>query len=101
MRNKNKQKQKPEDDKIEEEQIIPIERYDLVHNWKIVMQFNFALYKNKDEFVIIDNKDEYIARFSITSAGEIEFRKKSHDLTPKINFYNKTIKIPIILAHEK
>lgn len=96
MRKKNKQKQKPNEEKIEEEQIIPLERYDLVHNWKIIMQFNFALFKNKDEFVIIDHNDEYVARFSITSVGVIEFKKNSYDLTPKINFYDKTIKIPII-----
>ncbi|MDF2791507.1 hypothetical protein ABC255_12745 [Neobacillus sp. 3P2-tot-E-2] len=101
MRNKSKQKQKSNEDKIEDEQIIPLEIYDLVHNWKIIMQFNFALFKNKDEFVIIDHKDEYIARFSITSVGVIEFLKKSYDLTPKIDFYNKTIKIPIVTEHGK
>ncbi|WHX98541.1 hypothetical protein [Neobacillus sp. DY30] len=101
MRNKNKQKQMPNEEKIEDEQIIPLEKYNLVHDWKIIMQFNFALFKNKDEFVIINHKDEYIARFSITSAGVIEFKKKSYDLTPLINFYNKTIKIPIITEHGK
>ncbi|MDQ0970263.1 hypothetical protein QFZ31_000141 [Neobacillus niacini] len=101
MKNKSKHKQKANEEKIEDEQIIPLERYDLVHNWKIIMQFNFALFKNKEEFVIMDHKDDYIARFSITSAGVIEFKKKSYDLTPKIDFYNKTIKIPIVTEHGK
>ncbi|MEC1524588.1 hypothetical protein P9D43_21520 [Neobacillus niacini] len=101
MRNKSNQKLKSNDEKIEEQQIIPLEKYDLVHNWKIIMQFNFTLFKNKDEFVIIDNRDDYIARFSITSAGVIEFKKNSYGLTPKIDFYNKTIKIPIITEHGK
>lgn len=91
-----KQKQKPNKEKIGEEQIIPLEKYNLVHNWKLIMQFNFALFKNKDEFVIIDNKDVYIARISISNGGVIEFKKTSYDLTPKIDFNNKTIKIPII-----
>lgn len=96
MRNKNKQKQKLNEEKIQEEQIIPLEKYNLVHNWKIIMQYNFALFKNKDEFVIIDHNDEYIARISINNAGVIEFKKTLYDLTPKIDFNNKTIKIPII-----
>jgi hypothetical protein len=99
--NDNKQKQKANGEKMAEEQmaeeqIIPLEKYNLVHNWKLIMQFNFALFTNKDEFVIIDNNDEYIARISITNVGVIEFKKTSYDLTPKIDFNNKTIKIPII-----
>jgi hypothetical protein len=101
VRKESKKKQKSNEEKIEDEQIIPLERHDLVHNWKIVMQFNFALFKNKDQFVIIDQNDEYIARFSITSVGVIEFKKNSYDLTPKIDFYNKTIKIPIATEHGK
>nr|WP_263327021.1 hypothetical protein [Neobacillus sp. Marseille-Q6967] len=97
--NDKKQKQKPNGEKKVEEQIIPLEKYNLVHNWKLIMQFNFALFANKDEFVIIDNNDEYIARFSITNVGVIEFKKTSYDLTPKIDFNNKTIKIPIITKH--
>jgi hypothetical protein len=93
---RNKNKQKPNEEKIQEEQIIPLEKYNLVHNWKIIMQYNFALFKNKDEFVIIDHNDEYIARISINNAGVIEFKKTLYDLTPKIDFNNKTIKIPII-----
>ncbi|WHY88529.1 hypothetical protein QNH39_12090 [Neobacillus novalis] len=94
MGNDNNQKQKPNEDKMVEEQIIPIEKYNLVHNWKLIMQFNFALFKNKDEFVIINNNDEYIARFSITDAGVIELKKTSSELPPKIDFKNKMIKIP-------
>jgi hypothetical protein len=92
--NDNKQKQKPNEEKMVEEQIIPLEKYNLVHNWKLIMQFNFALFKNKDEFVIINNNDEYIARFSITDVGVIELKKTSSELTPKIDFKNKMIKIP-------
>ncbi|MEH7111691.1 hypothetical protein V7124_04820 [Neobacillus niacini] len=90
----NKQKQKANEEKMVEEQIIPVEKYNLVYNWKLVMQFNFALFKNKDEFVIINNNDEYIARFSISDAGVIEIKKTSSGLTPKIDFKNKMIKIP-------
>ncbi|MEH7255686.1 hypothetical protein V7111_26630, partial [Neobacillus niacini] len=64
--------------------------------WKLIMQFNFALFKNKDEFVIIDHNDEYIARISISNGGVIEFKKTLYDLTPRIDFNNKTIKIPFI-----
>jgi hypothetical protein len=92
--NDNKQKQKPNEEKMVEEQIIPLEKYNLVHNWKLIMQFNFALFKNKDEYVIINNNDEYIARFSITDVGVIELKKTSSELTPKIDFKNKMIKIP-------
>ncbi|EKN67022.1 hypothetical protein BABA_13337 [Neobacillus bataviensis LMG 21833] len=94
MGNDNKQKQKPIEEKMVEEQIIPLEKYNLVHNWKLIMQFNFALFKNKDEFVIINNNDEYIARFSITDVEVIELKKTSSGLTPKIDFKNKMIKIP-------
>jgi hypothetical protein len=93
--NDNKQKQKPDKEIMVEEQVIPLEKYNLVHSWKLIMQFNFALFTNKDEFVIINNNDEYIARFSITDVGVIELKKTSNDLTPKIDFKNKTIKIPI------
>ncbi|ETI70423.1 hypothetical protein [Neobacillus vireti] len=93
--NDNKQKQKPNEEKMVEEQIIPLEKYNLVHNWQLIMQFNFALFKNKDEFVIINNNDEYIARFSITDVGVIELKKTSSELPPKIDFKNKMIKIPI------
>ncbi|SDN67767.1 hypothetical protein [Bacillus sp. OK048] len=96
MGNDNKQKQKLNEEIIVEEQIIPLEKYNLVHNWKLIMQFNFALFKNKDEFVIIDHNDEYIARISISNGGVIEFKKTLYDLTPKIDFNNKTIKIPFI-----
>ncbi|MBT2738599.1 hypothetical protein [Bacillus sp. ISL-7] len=82
-----------------EEQINPYKNYNLIHDWKLIMQFNFALFTNKDEFVIIDNNDEYIARFSITNVGIIEFKKTSYDLNPKIDFNIKTIKIPIITEH--
>lgn len=94
MGNDNKQKQKPNEEKMVEEQIIPLEKYNLVHNWKLIMQFNFSLFKNKDEFVIINNNDEYIARFSITDVGVIELKKTSSELTPKIDFKNKMIKLP-------
>jgi hypothetical protein len=90
----NKQKQKANEEKMVEEQIIPVEKYNLVYNWKLVMQFNFALFKNKDEFVIINNNDEYIARFSISDAGVIEIKKTASGLTPKIDFKNKMIRIP-------
>ena len=55
-----------------EEQITPYESYDLISDWKLIMQFNFALFTNKGEFVIIDNNDEYIARFSITNEWVID-----------------------------
>jgi hypothetical protein len=84
---------------MEEEQINPYENFNLIHEWKLLMQFNFALFTNKDEFVIVDNNDEYIARFSITNVGVIEFKKTLYDLNPKIDFNNKTIKIPIITEH--
>jgi hypothetical protein len=82
-----------------EEQINPYENYNLIHGWKLIMQFNFALFSNKDEFVIIDADDEYIARFSVTNDGIIDFKKTSYGLNPKIDFNNKTIKIPIITEH--
>lgn len=97
MGNDNKQKQKPNEEKMVEEQIIPLEKYNLVHNWKLIMQFNFALFKNKDEFVIINNNDEYVARFSITDVGVIELKKTSSETTPMIDFKKKIIKIPILL----
>jgi hypothetical protein len=81
--------------KMGEEHINPYENYDLINDWKLIMQFNFALFTNKDEFVIIDNNDEYIARFSITNVGVIDFKKTNYDLNPKIDFNKKTIKIPI------
>ncbi|MEH7177809.1 hypothetical protein [Neobacillus vireti] len=93
--NDNKQKKKPKEEIKFEEHVMPLEKYNLVHNWKLIMQFNFALFTNKDEYVIINNKDEYIARFSITDVGVIELKKTSKDLTPKIDFKNKTIKFPI------
>jgi hypothetical protein len=85
--------------KMGEEHINPYENYDLINDWKLIMQFNFALFTNKDEFVIIDNNDEYIARFSITNVGVIDFKKTNYDLNPKIDFNNKTIKIPIITEY--
>ncbi|MFZ7945998.1 hypothetical protein [Neobacillus sp. 19] len=89
--NDNKHKQ---EEKMVEEQIIPLEKYNLVHNWKLIMQFDFSLFINKDEFVIINNNDEYIARFSITDVGVIELKKTASELTPKIDFKNRMIKIP-------
>ena len=82
-----------------EEQITPYESYDLISDWKLIMQFNFALFTNKGEFVIIDNNDEYIARFSITNEWVIDFKKTNYDLNPKIDFKNKTIMIPIITEY--
>lgn len=81
---------------MEEEQLNPYENYNLINNWTLIMQFNFTLFTNNEEFVIIDNNDEYITRFSIPNSGVIEFSKTNYDLNPKIDFNNKTIKIPII-----
>ncbi|WP_223596762.1 hypothetical protein [Neobacillus bataviensis] len=82
-----------------EEQNNPYEEYNLTGDWKLVMQFNFAVFQYNNEFVIIDNKDEYIARFCISNSGVIDFKKTNYDLNPKIDFNNKTIKIPIFTEY--